>query len=401
VRFLQHQRRPNGSRKGGKDASSHSCRFFFAVALTVACGDDSEPSGAGGNGSSGAGANTGVGTGPLCAVTSDIAISAGQATVPAIVRNGGGFAVAYGDLSNDEGDIVFALVDGGGNKTAETIITNSREVSSLPSIAALRDGSFLVMWQDAQLVGSLVRARRVDAEGNVVGGQFDVAMASADQSRPAGVDTSSGVAIAWSDNDSSYVGLVNGAAMARRTPFDASESVSVALSGSALGITWSSPGEVAFAAVSAPYDDISATSTMNVDGHLPRVAAGKGGDFFVTWEDWRGGEGSENIFVTRASSGEMIGEAAVPSEAGSANYPDIVFSGTHVGVVYYQFRDAPPAVYLTQFDQGLKRVGRDLQVSRGSPEGAKYPKIAWNGRDYGVAYAEMEGPVRLALVSCD
>jgi hypothetical protein len=373
-----------------------------ALMSSAACGDDDEPTGAGGGPSSGAGANTSVGshTGTQCAVTGDVQLSNGAATVPSIVRNGSGFAVAYADLASDDGDIMFAVLDERGSKTAETVVTNSREVSSLPSVVALGDGSFVVTWQDAQVTGSLVRARRFDADGNAQGGMFDVAMTGADQSRPAAVETPSGVVIAWSDDQSSYVGMMNGAGMGQRTPFDSSESASVARSGSRLGLAWSSPGQVAFAEVAAPYAEIAATSTMGVDGHLPRVAAGDG-DFFVAWEDWRGGEGAENVFVTRAAGGEMSGESAVPSAAGSANYPDLVWSGSHVGVVYYQFRDAPPAIYLTQLDGDLNRKGIDLKVSRTSADGAKYPRIAWNGQQYAVAYVEMNGPVRLALVSCD
>jgi hypothetical protein len=79
--------------------------------------------------------------------------------------------------------------------------------------------------------------------------------------------------------------------------------------------------------------------------------------------------------------------------------PDVAFVGDRAAVVYYQFRDGPPVVYLSLIEPGRGRVGEELRISgRG---GARFPRIASaGGGTLGVTYAQRGGPVRLATITC-
>jgi len=75
------------------------------------------------------------------------------------------------------------------------------------------------------------------------------------------------------------------------------------------------------------------------------------------------------------------------------------FLGATAAVVYYQFRDGPPAVFLSLIDPQSGQPGNEVRVS-GHPA-AHYPRVAaGEGDDLGVAYAQRGGPVRLALLAC-
>jgi hypothetical protein len=86
----------------------------------------------------------------------------------------------------------------------------------------------------------------------------------------------------------------------------------------------------------------------------------------------------------------------------SANYPDVAWTGTHDAVVYYQFRDGPPAIYLSLVAPDLATDGQDLKVS-GDGLSARYPRIVRTGDPngtIGIVYAEKDGQIRASLVTC-
>jgi hypothetical protein len=365
-------------------------------------GDSSGSGGGGGSNGNGGGApSTGSSSGESCNITKGgFQLSSAKASQPAVAWNGKVFGVAYQDLSNDDGDIAFALVDSSGNKKASATIANDSATSSLPTIVATSGGGFLVLWQDDDGTGSKVMGRNVGSSGAVSGGAFSVTSSAAAQSRPNGVAASGGVAIAWADSGHDYLGLISGTSMEKKTTLSAGESAAVGADGSTLGVAWSESSAIGLAILAPPYTS-SKSGSISVNGHNPRVVGDTKGGFFVAWEDWRSGEDSPSIYASHVdSSGKAADEVLVESEGTGANYPDLAFSGDHAGVVYYQFRDGPPAIYFTQLKSDLSREGADLEVSSDSSSGSKYARIAWSGSAFGVVYADVDGPVKMSLVGC-
>ncbi len=143
---------------------------LFSGALLLGCNSNSSSGNGGGNGSGNGGgsnnASVGSGTGSSCATTHrDITVSSGNASEPAIAWNGSVFGIAFQDLTSDSGNIAFALVDADGNVKSTNAITTDANTSTLPSVVVTSSG-FLVLWQDSDGSGSIVKGRTVDANGS-------------------------------------------------------------------------------------------------------------------------------------------------------------------------------------------------------------------------------------------
>jgi hypothetical protein len=178
-------------------------------------------------------------------------------------------------------------------------------------------------------------------------------------------------------------------------------------SGEVLGLVFAAGSKLGFARVSLPVAGaVAPVLFRDAPGkaNVPRASPVGDGSFYVTWEDDRGGDGNEAVYLTRVGTdGKPATEATVPGDTGSANYPDVAtvpsvatVSG-YAAVVYYQFRDGPPAVYLSLLGPDLRRVGDDLRVSG---KGGRLPRIASGDGVLAVAYAKRGSPARLALVTC-
>ena len=123
---------------------------------------------------------------------------------------------------------------------------------------------------------------------------------------------------------------------------------------------------------------------------LPRMVRTNFG-FFATWEDTRDANENQIYMALVDPTGASLGGGLVEQpNTGDANWPNVAWSGTDAAIVYYQFRDGRPQIYLTLMDGTGARVKglRDLQVSNGSNGWSKYPDVAWTGSDFGVMYVD-------------
>lgn len=333
-------------------------------------------------------------------VARDLAVSEGKATSPAIAWGGGHFGVAWTSLEKDEGDIVFALLDPKGHKVSETPVDNGPGPSSFASVVPL-PGGYLVLWQVPSGNGSSIRARRLHGDGTPAGDAFTVAEAQSKEARPAGAPRGDDAVVAWTDTPSSFVGLLRGDALSDKRPIDPGREPSLSASGSALGMVWLAGPQIGVSRLSAPLGSLTPVLFRQAAGkaNVPRIAAHEDGSFDVAWEDDRDGVNEENVYVTRVGAdGKVTGEIAVPAASGSANFPDVAWTGARTAVVYYQFRDGPPAIFLSWITADLTRAEDDLKVSGKRP--ARWPRLAFTGDTLGITYADRDGPVRLSLVAC-
>jgi hypothetical protein len=89
--------------------------------------------------------------------------------------------------------------------------------------------------------------------------------------------------------------------------------------------------------------------------------------------------------------GHKIGGGLVEEpDSGDANWPNMAWTGTSAGIVYYQFRTGRPQIFMSFVDATGARVGglHDVQVSDGTSGWSKYPDVAWTGRQFGVMYVD-------------
>jgi hypothetical protein len=257
-----------------------------------------------------------------------------------------------------------------------------------------------VAYQDTTPDGAGLCAVRVGADGVPLGSAFSLVKPGGGAPRPEVTAAIGGDVVAWMNGTTANLGLVDGHSV--RNPLALTEASSPALAPAPGGLaaTWTAAGEVLFARTAPPFDSLSAPVIVDATktANAPRVVA-MGNAFGIVWEDSRRGEGNEDIeFVTVDPDGKHTSAHAIAGDLGSANCPDIAWTGTHAAVAYYQFRDGPPAVYLTLVtphgDHGLV----DLQVSEHGA--ARYPHVAAGDGVLAVAYAQRKGPVRVGFVSC-
>ncbi len=124
-----------------------------------------------------AGGVSGGGAGPGFQVSLN---DAEETAVQLAALAGGGFVVAWSGSDGDSAGIRYSVYNSNGgavkeDKSGGGIIANTTTagVQSGPDVAGLKDGGFVVVWQDSQRNGDY--GQRFDAGGNKVGGEFKVA----------------------------------------------------------------------------------------------------------------------------------------------------------------------------------------------------------------------------------
>lgn len=390
-----------------------------AAAILIGCGGPTGSEGGGGtsSGSGGegsgptseasssaatSGSGSGGSTGRCAVLARDLAVSGGKGANPAIAWGGGHFGVAWTSLAQDKGDIVFALLDDKGNKLKETAVDVGPGAANFASVVRSPSG-YVVLWQVSSGNGSSIRGRLLRDDGTPAGDAFPTAESQSPEARPEGAPHGSGgdVIVAWSDTPGSFMGRLSGSTLSDKRPIELASEPVPSAAGDALGVVWLSGSKLGFSRFSHPLEALMPVTFRDAAGrpNLPRLAAHADGSFDVAWEDDRRGSGEESVYVTRIGEGGKVGsETLVPSAPGSANVPDLVWTGAHTFVAYYQFRDGPSAIFLNRMSADLTRAEEELQVS--GDHGARAPRLAWTGDTLGVAYAEKDGPVRLSLVTC-
>ena len=312
--------------------------------------------------------------------------------------------MAWTSTVKDAGDIRIALLDAKGAKVTEQPLAEGPSVASFPSIVAEADG-FLVVWQELAASGAVVYGRRVDPMGMPKGAAFSVAKSGSVDARPNVAAASMGAAVAWADTTISTLALINGQMTTNETPIDQGAGPAIGGAGAALGVTWVAGSKLGASMMTSPGAPLTPVMFREAVGkaNAPRVAVHDDGTLSVVWEDNRAGDGHEAIYRVRIDKSAQAGkETTISTGVDSANYPDVAWTGTHDAVVYYQFRDSPPAIYLSLIAPDATSAVQDLKISADGVA-ARFPRIVRTGDaagTLGVVYAEKGGPIRATLVSC-
>jgi hypothetical protein len=164
-----------------------------------------------------------------------------------------------------------------------------------------------------------------------------------------------------------------------------------------LAIVWSDASgggyDVRFAELAVP--GLAASSTLSLRGPAPmsgvlaRMIRTTDG-FLAAWEDQRGDDNSIYMALVDAQGRKTGGGLVEEEGSGDANWPNMAWTGAAAGIVYYQYRDARPQIFMSFVDSSGARVGglSDLQVSSGSGGWSKYPDVAWTGSGFDVMFVD-------------
>jgi hypothetical protein len=325
-----------------------------------------------------------------CALAGDATLGTEEGTSPAIAFGSGHFAAAW----IERGTVHVAMTDAGGVLgPARALPAGPR--SAEPAIGALASGGFVVAWREP----GRLRGLQLGDDGAPSGPAFTLASTTGGDPRPAVIRAGAAVEIAWADTSGVSACLLNGTSLGERTTIPGASDPAIACSGASAGLVFASGRRLGFTRLSPGARSADPTLFRDAPGkaNVPR-ASPAGDGFFVAWEDDRGGDGRETVFLTRiGEDGQPAAETPVPDDTGSANYPDVATVNGVAAIVYYQFRDGPSAVYLSLFGPDLKRAADDLTISG---KGGRTPRIAAGEGMLGVVYARKGAPAHLAVVSC-
>jgi hypothetical protein len=332
------------------------------------------------------------------------------------------YVVAYTDPSTGNGDIVVGKLAADGSPLGAPIpVAPTPAASDLPSLLKTQSG-YLVAWEEGS-AGKAVYAHALDAGANPTGSGATVASTQSTQPRPV-LSRAPGAqaAVSWMDTfdgkSGVQVALVDPASLAVAGPQRIAQQDIVgwpwvAGDDRALAVVWSDkasgPYGIQFATLDprslAPVSALTLRAQEHNDALLPRVARTDYG-FIAAWEDMRGGDNQIYMALVDSAGQTQLGGGVVEEpNSGDANWPNIAYNGRAAGIVYYQWRDSRPQIFLTFVDATGARVGglTDLQVSSGAAGWSKYPDVVWTGSEFGVMYVDTrDGKPALWLqrVSC-
>jgi hypothetical protein len=320
------------------------------------------------------------------------------------------YVVVYPDLSS--GDILAGKLAGDGSAIGQPVdIQEAHVPGDLPSLLTISNG-YVVVWEEG-VAGNVVYARALDPSASPVDHGIAVATTRLPQSRPVVAHAPGGnLAVAWMDQfDDGSLGVQ--VALITPSPLQVKATGRVATPDIAgwpwiagddgtLAIVWrdqatASNGvpsyDIPFATLDVQQVTASAQTSLRGSGkteaNLPRMIRTSAG-FLAAWEDRRASDNEIFMALVDPSGGPMGGGLVEEPNSGDANWPNMAWTAQTAAIVYYQWRDARPQVFMSLVDETGARVGHlhDLQVSNGTGGWSKYPDVVWTGSEFGVMYVD-------------
>jgi hypothetical protein len=265
----------------------------------------------------------------------------------------------------------------------------------------------------------------LDANATPTGSGASVAATESIQARPVLANTPGGhLAVTWMDGE----GAAGGAQVALVDPHSLATIQQQRIDPSAadgwpwlagdehgLGLVWCDGDgtnyDVQFESLDpahlTPSHRLSLRGKARNGGLLPRMIS-TGFGFLAAWEDLRNRDYNQIFAASVGYDGTLsqIGGLMEEPDTGDANWPNLVWAGNAAAVVYYQWRDSRPQIYLTLISAAGTRFpgAADLRVSNGGSGSSKFPSVAWTGSEFGVMYVDTrDGAPALWFqrVSCD
>lgn len=130
--------------------------------------------------------------------------------------------------------------------------------------------------------------------------------------------------------------------------------------------------------------DVRLTDSLGIS--INPVITWTGTEYGAVWADDR--EGNFRIYFGRFSSdGTLIGSDACVSEneAGTANYPSIMWTGTEFGVGWADNRDGGSEIFFRRISSAGTLVGSEVRVTD-CIGNSRHTSLAWTGTEYGISW---------------
>ena len=327
------------------------------------------------------------------------------------------YVVVYVDpTQGNGGDIYVAtLAADGSMRTAPVAVDVTPGASDLPSLVKTSQG-YVVVWEEGT-AGQSIYVHALGSDGSSpVGSGVSIGTTQVSDARPV-ISTAPGgeTAVVWKDEFNGIPGvdfaLLNpdpsSFAVTGPQRIPANDQASwpwVAGDDQVIGMLWSdlssnddaaTPAyEIEFSPVDARSLSAPSISDLPADGpfnqQLGRMVRTSFG-FIAAWEDEESDGGENQIQMAFLDSGGSVQKNGLVEQphTGDANWPNIAWTGSYAGIVYYQWRTGLPQVYMTFFDSmGSRAAPTDMQISDGTKGGARFPDVVWTGTEFGVMYID-------------
>lgn len=343
------------------------------------------------------------------------------------VHPSGSFVVVWQSAGSFEGDVDASSIQGqrynaGGNPVGAQFQINDITTGDQrgAAVAVAPDGEFIVVWQSESSAGDdtdghSIQGRRYGADGNPIGGQFQVnTHTTADQLAPDVTYTSDGFVAVWhgyssSDNDDQLQSVQARMFQADASPIgndfqvnhlinssQAFPSVAAGADGEFV-VVWqsigSSGGDTSNYSVQGQRfaaNGLSVNDQFQVNTHTqffqgaPRVASDQNGNFVVVWHGYTALEQNTGVVGRRFTadgtplSGEFL--AATYTELGQT-YPAIAMEPDGDGVIVWHSQGSPgndnsnTSVHARRFTSRGTLLGDQVQVNSYTTSNQFYPAV--------------------------
>jgi hypothetical protein len=340
-----------------------------------------------------------AGVEPL-SLAQEVRVTESSASVsgPSLAWDGEAFAVAWWDRSAGNSEIFFRRFGQDGTAMgAETRVTESASSSMEPSLV-WADGAYGVAWQDNRDGNYEIYLARLDQAGQLMGAAARVTNGSSFTDR---VDLiwGDGFYLVFQDARDSGIfaartdqrGMVMGGEANIAGPAGNGFAPAAAWTGSQLGVVWEDLTDGNNEIFFARYDgakignDVRITVADGVSAE-PDVAW-TGSEFGVVWYDCRGDDC--RIYFNRLSAEGVVLQADTPisRSGGGADFPEIVWTGTHYGVAWDEFREGVREVYFREIETDGTPITDVVRLSTGGGS-AEYATLVWSGGVFGIAWED-------------
>ena len=256
-------------------------------------------------------------------VTSDDANS----HVPALVWNGNGYGLSWGDDRDGNFDIYFALIDNNGNKIGDNTQVTSNDARAMISSLVWNDNGYGLSWYGYNSHDETphVYFARLDVAGNKIGD--DIRVNNSDSgTTPALVWNGNGYGLSWTDhrhgNPQIYFAQLDtdGSTIGNETRISTSDAVSARSSlvwnGNGYCVSWNDVQdrnyEIYFALLDINGNKIGNDVWLVNDDAVSTAPSlvWNGSDYGLSWTDER--DGNEEIYFARILADDAAMAADVP-----------------------------------------------------------------------------------------
>ncbi|NMO21153.1 hypothetical protein HPC49_50350 [Pyxidicoccus fallax] len=340
-------------------------------------------------------------------------LSTGGQHWPAVASNGTDYLVAWLGHQGGDSGIFGQRVSSAGTvmESADIAISTANGLQTAPALAS-NGTDYLVAWEDDRNNNKDIFGARVTGAGVVLDGSgIAISVGAQDEVAPSVASNGTDYLVVWEDARNDTAGdifgarvtgagaVLDGSGLAISTAAQAQVTPSVASNGTDFFVVWEDarggdPDVIGARVTSAgsvvDAEGVVIARAVHDQGH-PSVTF-NGTDFFVAWDSlW-----NRNVLGARVTSAGVVLDSpgvALATAANEQSIPAVASNGTDYLIVWWEgrHREGTTRIYGVRVS-GAGEVLDPLGIVLSPSPGAHlYPAVASNGTDYFVAWEEVGG----------